>query len=654
MGGVRDIIATDPTIMQRYRSACTRSEDKDQYGFVSYKVSFSQCSYDDALDFCREYRTVLANKHIYVHEIDCTVDYACSFNKLELASYIEDLSDNRTGRRYTVINNDKTVGKNCLSFLCESNGCLVRVKIYNKFIQPMETRSLSCRIGTHIDDWVNNKESPLRKTMSDCLEYGLTRIEIRGVVYEKNMYTNELQYFTDLILGSNKMFKCPINKQWQAFSEALTSTMAIIDLDTKEYTLGTWCNTLTRRVGGVTGQLTDRQAEDPARIVAWIAAHFSLDKGVINIATLKQDAVSEGAILSTTLRMRAFVKIGSNRYTFVPGGTTGCLWYSSYQHASQYRKKTDRSATPPERGLIDMSNIKLRIFDSKVDVRSKSLCEFMQVSPLYDRVSTMSLRRRAKKVETEAELASIADRLAEITLLNTQAIENATGQARATRAHMVALASMHFSRGLSLLDFPKNTLFQCRAYKKHSGKYGSAYLLLEVGGDTYRSNAYINTCIDRASRSPIIDHASGIHHAADYGVMFTFHRGDNYSTQSGHKAATTSKFHDEAYSGVTDETQQPLPVDYEVIPSSIKRKHLASLDLLTEATYTLQGIKSFVFMGKTRYMLQIDGQYYISNYWLEENLVAPYKSDTERSNYQALIDAVSRRCCTHTSDQQPR
>lgn len=659
---IRKVLAENPKYIDRY-NVLHQGHDNKEYGYVSYMVSFSQYSYQDALAFCTEYADKLAQYAIYFHEIDFTADFACSFNKAALAEYIHHQSGT-CGEQYKVLENDKTVGKNCLSFMHPLDSCVTRCKVYNKFVQSLETRNVTARIGTHLDDWINNKEEPLRESIKGSLEHGFTRLEITfysGKLFKTEFYENELEHLSELALGSNKMFCCPIEAQWRAFTESLTCNMAIIDLDTKEYALGMWCNTLTRRVGGVFGALTDRQFENIDRVVEWIAAHFSYNKGIINIATVKADPCpfeadtpeAEKWPPTATLKLRSFVKDGDCRTTFVPGGTTGCLTYSSNAPASKY-PKTDRKTLPQDRGLLDCDNISFQIFEKRVDLlTSRLMCVSVQVPPVSPLILTNTKRQRKAMLESDEEQARLVESMEQLTLRNKQIIADAAEQVKAKYLHDMAMRKYKFGNGHTLLTVPEHTVVSILAFKQYNGAFGSSYILLDNNLVSFRANAYITKCLDNNKHLVAFDSKTGTYYAQDYGIMFTFLRGANYNTAYGNLAASVSQFQGVCFA-VPDVLEISVGADHLVeISGDLKHKDLTPIDsLLLETTYTLQGLSKYEYRKKTKYVLRIDGYLYSSNYWLEQNLETVVDGKT---NYDTLLDGgVQTQFLTHFKATTPQ
>lgn len=218
----------------------------------------------------------------------------------------------------TVLDNDKTVGRDCLTYMLSGN----------KFVQSIETKNVVSFVGMHLEDWINNPEEQLKESIAGSLDYGFTRFEATFYsckIYDEDYYYKEIQNFINMVKKSNLLFKCPIKNQWKAFAEFLTCNFFILNMDTKEYTLGMWCNTLTRRIGGVHGILTEAQFNNVEHVIHWVANYLSYRNGIINIATLKTNKETNESVLKLK---------SENEITYVPGGKQGCLWYSSNQSKS--------------------------------------------------------------------------------------------------------------------------------------------------------------------------------------------------------------------------------------------------------------------------------------------------------------------------------
>ena len=119
----------------------------------------------------------------------------------------------------TILNNNSSVGTNCLSFIQDN----VRYKIYNKFWHSLEVKSTKAQVGTNTYNWINNKEERLREHIPKTLDNCFTRLEFTfyrkdSTIPSRNEIDTALEYLHEY-MDSNIMFNTPIAEQWRAYTE---------------------------------------------------------------------------------------------------------------------------------------------------------------------------------------------------------------------------------------------------------------------------------------------------------------------------------------------------------------------------------------------------------------------------------------------------
>ncbi|KAK8889872.1 hypothetical protein M9Y10_034626 [Tritrichomonas musculus] len=151
------------------------------------------------------------NNVIFINDIDISKNYSRTFSKKDVIDYLlsmpdfrkegeesgqteepnkytsDDLEDygdlineeiyneeelNKINSRYntnkpikTIIDNNNSVGANCLTFITNSSFGAVRYKFYNKFVQSKESPRVRGRVCNHYSHCTNNSEQILKQSI---------------------------------------------------------------------------------------------------------------------------------------------------------------------------------------------------------------------------------------------------------------------------------------------------------------------------------------------------------------------------------------------------------------------------------------------------------------------------------------------------------
>ena len=126
------------------------------------------------------------SKGIYLEDVDFTIDYSGSFNKEEIIEHLisigynlqnETTTDLTAGNTGTIVDNNYSVGRSCVSFMQSVGGCTIRSKIYDKMVQMLESKGVQDFIGNHWRNWIIQKDTRLAKSRDASKDRGLTRLE---------------------------------------------------------------------------------------------------------------------------------------------------------------------------------------------------------------------------------------------------------------------------------------------------------------------------------------------------------------------------------------------------------------------------------------------------------------------------------------------
>merc|ERR1711891_133947 len=161
-----------------------KNKEATKYYEQKFKIACPNMDYATVMKFLRN---VDYNGYgFFLNDVDVTIDYAGSFDKYKCIDHITNFEDFReqgsiqNGEEYprTVVDNDKEVGKNCLTWMENIDGIKTRQKIYNKMVQMLETKSVRSKVGSHWKDWVCQSETRLADARDKAKDRGLTRVEV--------------------------------------------------------------------------------------------------------------------------------------------------------------------------------------------------------------------------------------------------------------------------------------------------------------------------------------------------------------------------------------------------------------------------------------------------------------------------------------------
>ena len=163
------------------------------------------------------------------------------------------MEGSNTSGDYVIMDNDKLVGKNCLTFIHNTENGVVRYKFYNKFIQSIESPSVRGKIGSHIADWLYNPDEQLRNNINNSLDTGLLRLEITFYINNKAVteeyILKHLNYLTELLPPELINYN-PINNQWKSVLNKLKYNLLIVDLNNEIALFSYFINDVTGKANG--------------------------------------------------------------------------------------------------------------------------------------------------------------------------------------------------------------------------------------------------------------------------------------------------------------------------------------------------------------------------------------------------------------------
>jgi len=270
-----DLLKSKPKVLTFIRESQTHSCKQ------VYKISCADENPHKVVNLLQE-PTTFGQYGVFLQEIDATMDLAGSFDKRTLEDYLLETglkmqNVDQTLFTGTILDNDHFVGKNCLSYM--ENGR--RFKLFNKFVQSMETNAVRDRVGNHIFDWVTQNNSQRAKSRDKGLYRGLTQAEVTFYT-DKVPSIAEMEHSVLSLLRrvpKHLVYSTPISEQWFAICDMFKHSLIVEDTEIDEALVGLFVNTETERISGqwLSNYTSKRD---------WCENHLTLQK-ILPIDTVK-------------------------------------------------------------------------------------------------------------------------------------------------------------------------------------------------------------------------------------------------------------------------------------------------------------------------------------------------------------------------------
>ncbi|ORX65437.1 hypothetical protein DL89DRAFT_287072 [Linderina pennispora] len=332
-----------------------RSKISEQYGLVAiYKVSTPNIAIVSSL-LTVKFATMAKHK-IYLQNYDITIDCKNVSSRNIIYKYLLE----RGVEKKDVVDDLRKSGSNCISWFTKKGDIKVKNKIYNKFIQLLESGEVRNPLSSKLSEFVMPTLHNFGETLYACRNSGLTRIEL--TVHSSQMQTVEwnsnLLLTTLDFMNGCRTFATSYEKQWMALVDKVSSCYTVCIYVRQQHTLAYchWFNSITSKKQGIIKKLTKN--EDPMVVVANLSFN--------NRPTLYQiyDSLESGLEIEKVLR-----RVDEN-ITIVPSQRNS--FWSTYPTTKQYH-------TFKEMGLVNYKGMHIGWIDSKQAKSKICLSEMSEV-----------------------------------------------------------------------------------------------------------------------------------------------------------------------------------------------------------------------------------------------------------------------------------
>jgi len=226
--------------------------DKDN-DYISFKISLSNENPEILIQNLKSHSHVLRNSQIFLKDIDITADCFGSSTREYIRKHI---LKNNIASEEDIVKDKNKVGNNCISWHSISgNGTRLRIKVYNKFVQMLESSEIRSYIGSRLSSIVSDSSKRFRNVLKECKDCGLTRVEIKVYsqhIHDFKSYTDTMYDLLDLLEGCT-IHSTSFENQWKALVDEIydKKVLMIYDKGSKIFSYCHWYNSLTKRRQGI-------------------------------------------------------------------------------------------------------------------------------------------------------------------------------------------------------------------------------------------------------------------------------------------------------------------------------------------------------------------------------------------------------------------
>ena len=254
------------------------------------------------------------------------IDYLCYYFDFKIQGEEDDLYSENTFA--TILDNNKSVGRNVLTYIWNEKDNIFRTKFYNKINSNFEAGDVRNKFGGHLYDYVYSSNLRLRNLFweKDVQEIGITRIEI-SVYGLQNPVSKEIgnslveRELTRTKNLKQKLFYIqPPHKQWELLAERIQKCFFLVDREEATIYVAWYGNKETGRVCGVKIDYSRKKDKtDIENLIKWAVSDFGFRLVPIYVTEI----IEYGKDTIKISPLRCFVKEENTTTKLVPSKKPG-------------------------------------------------------------------------------------------------------------------------------------------------------------------------------------------------------------------------------------------------------------------------------------------------------------------------------------------
>lgn len=309
-------------------------------GYFSIKVTLHEFKLVSVLDILDTAMDDLADDYIYLHDVDIATDCRHVTSRKILRDYLED----KLGDTIEFVEDLTKVGNHCLSWCAiTEKKQRVRCKVYNKFVQMMESAETTSSLGSRMESIVMPVDEKFHKRLRRARKTGLTRLEV-------TFYGSKLRrlsyYETYLELVKEQIQECqtyavPYEEYWKYMASTISSMVGVFAVGAKEtaFAYCHWWNSITKKKYGSFRANVDQ--DEAMKLLA----NYSFNDRPIYFLEVSLDEPSKEVVVTKYLRSE-----DCNAITLVAGKQNGLYPYRYHDDVYDFA----------DMGIVETNNITIQ------------------------------------------------------------------------------------------------------------------------------------------------------------------------------------------------------------------------------------------------------------------------------------------------------
>ena len=267
------------------------NKEAEMYFEQVFKIACANVDYFKVMDFLR--KADYNGYGFYLKDVDITLDYSGSFDKYKVIDHLTSFEDfreqgsvgNEEEYPRTIIDNDAKVGKNCLTWMENVDGITTRQKIYNKFVQNLESKCVRSLIGSHWKDWVCQKGTSLSAARDLAKERGLTRAEV--TIYIQNNKIPDEDFIDPVLekivkyIPKDIVYSTSFANTWKSYCNTFKHSLVCID---RTKNIGIIVYSYNQITGKISGQMILEWTEKEKWCLDKLTLNGNLPLDIIEVA----------------------------------------------------------------------------------------------------------------------------------------------------------------------------------------------------------------------------------------------------------------------------------------------------------------------------------------------------------------------------------